>query len=172
MMSLQPPPPPPPPVTGCTALGLGPHSLTCQDVSLILAYIVLAPLLALFVRFTSLKARGEPAGFKRLLGLAAASQRQESGGGEWSEELLPAKSRGVDDEEEGEKLPRTLGTGLHYSAAEEWLRRWYRAQACSFYLSAYPVFLADSGGRHLKSHIIHVHTNICTKMQASRDGQT
>ena len=37
---VQPPPPPPPQPYGCTALGLGPNSLSCLDLSLLLLYIV------------------------------------------------------------------------------------------------------------------------------------
>ena len=36
---MQPPPPPPPEPYGCTALGLGPNSLSCLDLSLLLLYI-------------------------------------------------------------------------------------------------------------------------------------
>jgi len=39
-LGLQPPPPPPPEPYGCTALGLGPNSLSCLDLSLLLLYIL------------------------------------------------------------------------------------------------------------------------------------
>lgn len=39
-MSVQPPPPPPPQPYGCTAVGLGPNSLSCLDLSLLLLYII------------------------------------------------------------------------------------------------------------------------------------
>ena len=38
--TVQPPPPPPPQPYGCTAVGLGPNSLSCLDLSLLLLYIV------------------------------------------------------------------------------------------------------------------------------------
>ena len=37
---MQPPPPPPPEPYGCTALGLGPDSLSCLDLSLLLLYVI------------------------------------------------------------------------------------------------------------------------------------
>lgn len=40
MSTVQPPPPPPPQPYGCTAVGLGPNSLSCLDLSLLLLYIV------------------------------------------------------------------------------------------------------------------------------------
>lgn len=39
-MPVQPPPPPPPQPYGCTAAGLGPNSLSCLDLSLLLLYII------------------------------------------------------------------------------------------------------------------------------------
>ena len=39
-LCLQSPPPPPPEPYGCTALGLGPNSLSCLDLSLLLLYIL------------------------------------------------------------------------------------------------------------------------------------
>ena len=38
--AVQPPPPLPPQPYGCTAVGLGPNSLSCLDLSLLLLYIV------------------------------------------------------------------------------------------------------------------------------------
>ena len=38
--TMQPPPPPPPQPYGCTAVGLGPNSLSCLDLSLLLLYII------------------------------------------------------------------------------------------------------------------------------------
>lgn len=44
---LQPPAPPPPKTYGCTAVGLGPHSLSCLDLTLVLAYLVVVTLAVL-----------------------------------------------------------------------------------------------------------------------------
>ena len=47
---VQPPPPDPPVPYGCTAVGLGPNSLSCLDLSLLLLYIFfLAALLYLYL---------------------------------------------------------------------------------------------------------------------------
>ena len=63
---MQPPVPPPPAPSGCAALGL--RSMSCAAFSLIILYIVLLPLLLLFVRVRTLHARGERLDFKSLLG--------------------------------------------------------------------------------------------------------
>ncbi|EIE26672.1 multidrug efflux transporter AcrB transmembrane domain-containing protein [Coccomyxa subellipsoidea C-169] len=121
-----PPAPPPPPVTGCTAVGMAPDSISCQDVSLILLYIVLVPVLALCIRYKTLHSCGEPLTFRNMLGLAAASQRSNM----WAEELAAAADAERDAEEEP---PKSLGTGLQYSLVEKWLRSWYfeQGQRCA-----------------------------------------
>ncbi|CAL8466999.1 g6535 [Coccomyxa elongata] len=118
-----PPAPPPPPVTGCTALGMAPDSISCQDVSLILLYIVLAPVLALCIRYKTLHASREPLTFKTLLGLAAP-QRSNM----WAEELAATA-----DAERDEEPPKSLATSLQYPAVEERLRSWYfqQGQRCA-----------------------------------------
>jgi hypothetical protein len=145
---MQAPAPPPPPVTGCTALGMAPDSISCQDVSLILLYIVLLPVLALCIRYKTLHARGEPLTFRNLLGMAAASQRSNM----WAEELAEAAEA---DREVEEEPPKSLRIGLQYSSVEEWLRSWYFEQVLahpfSFYMSLFvsscltimPAFLSE-----------------------------
>ena len=44
---LQPPAPPPAKTYGCTAVGLGPHSLSCLDLTLVLAYLAVVILAVL-----------------------------------------------------------------------------------------------------------------------------
>ena len=44
---LQPPGPPPAQAYGCTAIGLGPHSLSCLDLTLVLAYLAVVTLAVL-----------------------------------------------------------------------------------------------------------------------------
>ncbi len=131
---MQPPAPPPPPVTGCTALGMAPDSISCQDVSLILLYIVLVPVLALCIRYKTLHSRGEPLTFRNLLGLAAASQRSNM----WAEELAAAADAERDAEEEP---PKSLGTGLQYSLVEKWLRSWYFEQVLGVHHEDYVILL-------------------------------
>ena len=66
MCMMQPPVPPPPAPSGCAALGL--RSMSCAAFSLIILYIVLLPLLLLFVRVRTLHARGERLDYRTLLG--------------------------------------------------------------------------------------------------------
>ena len=63
---MQPPVPPPPEASGCAALGL--RSMSCTAFSLIIAYIVLLPLLLLFVRVRAVHAKGDPVDLRSLLG--------------------------------------------------------------------------------------------------------
>ena len=63
---MQPPVPPPPQPSGCAALGL--RSMSCTAFSLIIAYIVLLPLLLLFVRVRAVHAKGDPLDLRSLLG--------------------------------------------------------------------------------------------------------
>ena len=63
---MQPPLPPPPETSGCAALGL--RSMSCTAFSLIIAYIVLLPLLLLFVRVRAVHAKGDPLDLRSLLG--------------------------------------------------------------------------------------------------------
>ena len=63
---MQPPVPPPPEASGCAALGL--RSMLCTAFSLIIAYIVLLPLLLLFVRVRAVHAKGDPLDLRSLLG--------------------------------------------------------------------------------------------------------
>ena len=98
-------------------------------------YIVLLPVLALFVRWRALHARrGGRLGFKELLGLAAAGERGGGTGaedGDWTEELLT--DRGHDGNDGGE-APKTLGEEVEYPAVEAWLRGWYFRQARTGFL--------------------------------------
>jgi hypothetical protein len=105
---------------------------------------VLAPLLVLFVRFVSLRSQGEDAGFRQLLGLAAPLRQS----GTWSEELLPTKQREAEGGD-GPDLPKSLGSTLQYPPAEEWLRGWYRKQAC-------PEHAAVLGCAALRAHAWHM----------------
>lgn len=135
---MQPPAPPPPPKTGCAAIGLGPHSMTCQDVSLLTLYIVLLPLLALFVRYRALHACGEPLSFRQLLGLAAATQGRRTQSNAWTEELLPAAVGGPElPDQDTQDLPKSLWDGPEYSALEQRLRGWYFQQVgCNLFAPA------------------------------------
>lgn len=63
---MQPPVPPPPQPSGCAALCL--RSMSCTAFSLIIAYIVLLPLLLLFVRVRAVHAKGDPLDLRSLLG--------------------------------------------------------------------------------------------------------
>ena len=63
---MQPPVPPPPETSGCAALGL--RSMSCTAFSLIIAYIVLLPLLLLFVRVRAVHAKGDSLDLRSLLG--------------------------------------------------------------------------------------------------------
>ena len=63
---MQPPVPPPLVPSGCAVLGL--RSMSCVAFGLIILYIVLLPLLLLFVRVRTLHARGERLDFNSLLG--------------------------------------------------------------------------------------------------------
>lgn len=107
---------------------------------------MLAPVLALCIRYKTLHASGQPLTFKTLLGLAAP-QRSNM----WAEELAATA-----DAERDEEPPKSLTTSLQYPAVEERLRSWYFEQvhACLFSLTVELWYVQERGTHCCKSKVL------------------